>query len=244
MKIALLLVGFGNVARRFVTLLDEMRPALAGEDIEPVVVGITTRSHGTVFEAAGLDAVKAAARRAEGDAIGPVAASPSTLECLGQLDSQSIETRVLVETTTLDIQSGEPAISHVRAALARGVHVITANKGPAAFRYRELAQLADARGVSFLFEGAVMDGIPIFNLVRETAAGRDHPRISGGRQQHDQSHSHGARGRRAVRSRAGADAGRGRRRSGSRHSTSTAGTPQRRRRRWPTCCSTPAPRRA
>jgi homoserine dehydrogenase len=171
MKLALLLVGFGHVARRFVALLDEMRPALASLDIDPVVVGITTLTHGSAFEAAGLDAVQAAQRRAEGDAIGPVAASLSTLECLRRLDSQSIETRVLVETTTLDIQSGEPAVSHVADALARGVHVITANKGPVAFRYRGLKELADAHGVSFLFEGAVMDGIPIFNLVRETLPG-------------------------------------------------------------------------
>ena len=77
----------------------------------------------------------------------------------------------MVETTTLDIQSGEPAISHVRAAFAAGAHVITANKGPVAFAYRALSDEARRAGVSFLFEGAVMDGIPIFNLVRETMPG-------------------------------------------------------------------------
>jgi homoserine dehydrogenase len=46
--------------------------------------------------------------------------------------------------------------------------VITANKGPVAFAYRALRDEADAAGVSFRFEGAVMDGLPIFNLVRET----------------------------------------------------------------------------
>jgi homoserine dehydrogenase len=45
---------------------------------------------------------------------------------------------------------------------------VTANKGPAAFAYGELSRLARERGLSFMFEGAVMDGIPIFNLVRET----------------------------------------------------------------------------
>ena len=167
MKIALLLVGFGNVARRFVDLLDESRAALADLDIQPVLVGITTKRHGSVFDNAGLDAVQAARRLAEGNATGP-ASSPSTIDCVARLGPQSTETRVLIETTTLDIQSGEPAISHVRAAFAAGVHVITANKGPVAFAYRALQREADAAGVSFLFEGAVMDGIPIFNLVRET----------------------------------------------------------------------------
>src|SRR5262249_62289059 len=63
---------------------------------------------------------------------------------------------------------GEPAVAHVRAALAGGAHVITTNKGPAAFAYRSLHQAANRAGRHFLFEGAVMDGVPVFNLVRET----------------------------------------------------------------------------
>ena len=46
--------------------------------------------------------------------------------------------------------------------------MVTANKGPAAFAYATLRDEAAVAGVHFLFEGAVMDGIPIFNLVRET----------------------------------------------------------------------------
>ena len=53
-------------------------------------------------------------------------------------------------------------------ALEAGCHVVTANKGPVAFAYQELSSIAARRGTSFLFEGAVMDGIPVFNLVRET----------------------------------------------------------------------------
>jgi homoserine dehydrogenase len=169
MTVDLMLVGFGNVARRFVTLLEESRAALSALGIEPKVVGIATQRHGCAYDGAGLDAVRAAQVVAEGGAIGP-ASAPSTLEWIARLRSQSAETRVLVETTTLDIRSGEPAISHVRAGLAAGAHVITANKGPAAFAYRALAREADAAGRAFLFEGAVMDGIPIFSFVRETLA--------------------------------------------------------------------------
>jgi homoserine dehydrogenase len=75
---------------------------------------------------------------------------------------------IVIETTTLDIARGEPAIGHIRAALAGGAHVITANKGPVAFAYGALARAAQRADRRFLFEGAVMDGVPIFNLVRET----------------------------------------------------------------------------
>ncbi len=77
----------------------------------------------------------------------------------------------MVETTTLDIERGQPAIDHVRTALSAGAHVVTANKGPIAFAYSDLARAAQRADRRLLFEGAVMDGIPIFDLVRETLPG-------------------------------------------------------------------------
>ena len=56
----------------------------------------------------------------------------------------------------------------MRAALEGQAHVVTANKGPAAFAYHELEALAESVDRVFFFEGAVMDGVPVFNLVRET----------------------------------------------------------------------------
>ena len=79
---------------------------------------------------------------------------------------------VVIETTTLDIDRGEPATAHVRASLEGLAHVVTANKGPAAFAYADLEALAESVDRVFFFEGAVMDGVPIFNLVRETHARR------------------------------------------------------------------------
>jgi homoserine dehydrogenase len=71
---------------------------------------------------------------------------------------------ILFETSPLDPTEGEPATSYIRAALSRGINVVTANKGPIAFAYRELKSMAEERGLSFRFEGTVMDGTPIFNL--------------------------------------------------------------------------------
>ena len=51
------------------------------------------------------------------------------------------------------------------------MHAVTVNKGPAAFAARALLAQARQAGRWFLHEGAVMDGIPVFNLVRETLPG-------------------------------------------------------------------------
>lgn len=71
---------------------------------------------------------------------------------------------VLFEATSLNVADGQPAIGHIRAALELGAHAITANKGPIVHAYRELRELAAARGKKFLFESTVMDGVPIFSL--------------------------------------------------------------------------------
>jgi len=67
--------------------------------------------------------------------------------------------------------SGEPAATYIREALGAGLHVITTNKGPVATHFRQLTQLARLRGVHFLYEGTVIDGAPVFNLLRQTLPG-------------------------------------------------------------------------
>jgi homoserine dehydrogenase len=167
-RIALLLVGYGNVARRFVELLGESAGALAGLGIEPVVVGAVTRRRGAIFDVTGLGTAALAAPWPPDAAGRPASTVAFVGEALEGLRTAAFDRVVVVETTVLDIKAGEPAISHVRAALAGGADVVSANKGPIAFAHRALADEAARAGRAFLFEGAVMDGIPIFNMVRET----------------------------------------------------------------------------
>ena len=163
MKMSLLIVGYGNVARRFVTLIEESRASLTARGIDPIVIGVATRRHGSLVDPAGISA-----ERLAGTLTGPNVESGATFIQDAFSRIPAAVTRVLIETTTLNVDSGEPAISHIRAGLAAGAHVITANKGPVAFAYRALTDEARAAGRAFLFEGSVMDGVPIFNLVRET----------------------------------------------------------------------------
>jgi homoserine dehydrogenase len=164
MRADLALVGFGNVGRRFARLLDEQRHRLARDyGLTCRIVGISTRSHGLLYDASGVDVLPALLQVEAGASLWQ-----SDIDVIARLATSDADLRVVVETTTLDIEAGQPAIDHVRRAIAAGCHVVTANKGPAAFAYSALRDEAAAAGVSFLFEGAVMDGVPVFNLVRET----------------------------------------------------------------------------
>src|SRR5687767_6309826 len=139
MRADLALIGYGNVARRFERMLDEHRDLLERDfNLTCRVVATASRRHGSTAGGA------------------PCADAFEAIAHVGRSDA---DLRIVCETTTLDVTSGEPAIAHIRAAIAAGCHVVTANKGPIAFAYRELADAAREAHVAFLFEGAVMDGI-------------------------------------------------------------------------------------
>jgi homoserine dehydrogenase len=168
----LLLAGFGNVAQRFVEILADRQDysGLAGFDVQ--VVAITTGSHGAWSVPVGLEP---ASILEEYRAQGRLPDKIDTLNAVRTLDYD-----VLVELSPLNIaRKGEPAISHVREALLRGRHVVSANKGPVAWAYRELQDLARAKGVRFLHEATVMDGAPIFNLGRHCLRGNKILRLDG-----------------------------------------------------------------
>lgn len=71
------------------------------------------------------------------------------------------------------------ANASVRAALARGLHVVTANKALLAYHGVELAQIAEEKGSLLNFEAAVAGGIPVIKALRESLTGNTISRVYG-----------------------------------------------------------------
>ncbi len=164
------LVGFGNVGRRFAGQLRGPYARLLREHgLRVRVTGIATARHGSAVDARGLETGRALRLVAKGQSLERLHRGLP----LGDVRAfiARVPADVLIEVTTLDPRSGRPAIDHVRQALGRGLHVITANKGPVAFALAPLRRLAARRKKLFLHEGAVMDGTPVFNLVERCLSG-------------------------------------------------------------------------
>ncbi len=164
MTYRLAFLGFGNVGRALAHLLEEKRETLReAYDIDFIVTGIATGSHGMVVNAEGLDAVAAADLVRRGGALTDVPGGhPSrALDFIQQVPAD-----VLFENTPVNHATGEPAVTHIRAALQRKMHVATANKGPVVHAWHDLKALAAENGVQFFHESTVMDGAPIFSLFR------------------------------------------------------------------------------
>jgi len=159
-------IGFGYVGRAFARLLIDRRKWLLKEfNLEWKITGIATLHHGTCIDPGGLPVKKILRSWKRHSSLDQYHNGPTC-------DSRSDFIRqcgadVLFEMSVLNL-SGEPAATYIREALGAGLHVITTNKGPAANYFRELTKLARLRGVHFLYEGTVMDGAPVFNLIRHT----------------------------------------------------------------------------
>lgn len=165
-RLAVAFLGFGNVGRALADLLlRKMETLRAHYDLAVIPVGVATGSHGLAIDptgidiAAALDAVRSGGRLDTLHAVEPLAAAADFVD--------ACPANLVFETIPTNPQDGEPALSYDRALLDRGVHVVTANKGPVAFGYRELSALARERGVGFFFESTVMDGAPVLAVGRE-----------------------------------------------------------------------------
>jgi homoserine dehydrogenase len=165
MHYKLCFIGFGNVARSLVRLLERKRDGLKSKyDITYSVTGIATGRHGFAVNPEGLDVQQALEEVESGESITPL----STFHVEDSLSvSKHSSANVMFENSPVNYETGQPAIDHVRAALNAGMHAITANKGTVVHGYRELTALAKSRGKEFLFESTVLGGTPVFATFRE-----------------------------------------------------------------------------
>ena len=149
-------MGFGHVGRALLRLLISKETELRRKhDVRWRLTGVASRRIGWV---------------ADPDGLNPIATLsghfPSQLQLARNvrewIDRSKVD--VLFEASSLNAETGQPAIEHLVAALEAGAHAVSANKGPLVHAYSELLALAKEKGRKFLFESTVMDGVPIFSL--------------------------------------------------------------------------------
>ena len=171
----LALVGFGAVGRGLAEMLAQRHDRLLerfGADIR--IVAVCTRHWGVDYPD-GIDC--AALLHAVG--TGEMAAFPGARGWDAAEMIATVDADVVVELSPTDMTTGEPATGYIRAALERGIHVITANKGPVALHLAELEQLARAKSVTFGYEATVMAGTPALRLGWSDLAGCEIDEVRG-----------------------------------------------------------------
>ncbi len=172
--VRLVLIGFGNVGRGLAQILLERGDQYAeNQGLRFCIVAVNDLVRGCAYDPQGLDL--SALLQAENFSNLP--GGSEDWDALSTITRSNAD--VMVELSFTNLQTGQPAINHIRAALESGKHVVTSNKGPVALQYGELDALARSRNLKIGVEGTVMSGTPSMHLGMELLAGAGIRRVQG-----------------------------------------------------------------
>jgi len=152
------LIGLGSVGRGVAEMIAKKNPGIT-------ITGIADSKSGYICNE-GIDIVEVLENKRTNDVCGDRAIA--AIDVIKKTDFD-----VLIEVTPTNALTGEPALGYIRAALARKKHIVTSNKGPIALAYRELAALAQKKGVALRYEATVGGAIPIMHTLEDGLRGNE-----------------------------------------------------------------------
>lgn len=156
-------IGFGVVGQGLAKILIEQEKNLKeGQGLEYKVVAISDKMKGSVYDENGLDLTKLLELVEANKSIEEYPSGEKGWDSLKTIKESNAD--LIVEVSWTDIKTGEPAISHLKAAFGSKKHVVMTNKGPIALAVNEMRDLAKKNGVELRFEGTVLAGTPAINL--------------------------------------------------------------------------------
>jgi len=113
------LVGFGNVGKALVRLLEKKQPALTSQfGFSTIVTGIATGSHGMAIDPDGINIHEAIKLVESGKSLFSISKFPTPADNLAFIRECAAE--VLFENTPVNHHTGQPAADHLKAALEAG----------------------------------------------------------------------------------------------------------------------------
>lgn len=174
----LALIGFGNVGQGLAEILSKKTALLRerfGVDIR--IVAVCDLYKGSIADADGLDPQALLDHITEKGDLKEFPAPDKGWDARESIELSGAN--VLVELSFTDLETGEPALSHMIQALESGMHVATTNKGPAALHFPKLLELSRAYGGEIGVEGTVMSGTPALALGVNRLAAAGVTRIQG-----------------------------------------------------------------
>ena len=139
------LIGYGGVGKALIKLITEKSPALKAQGVNLEVIYIMGSKKG-LYNPQGINCAQLLAAAKDGQSI-TIGDTDENRKITPDFMLQNKDIDLLVELTSTNKETGEPARSYILKALENKIHVVTGNKGPIVHSYRELAQAAKENGV-------------------------------------------------------------------------------------------------
>ncbi|MDH7511556.1 MAG: homoserine dehydrogenase [Clostridiales bacterium] len=165
----LVLMGFGNVGKAFVKLLEEKTDHLRESHGLSLFLRAIFKSTGGLFPCAGFKLKDILDDPGADLRVHAFWKQNLSLESI----VREVEPGVLVDCTPSNLKTGEPGLTHARLALDSGWHVVTANKGPLAVNFSGLREKASRNRLALKFSGAAAAALPALDVGLCSLAGAE-----------------------------------------------------------------------
>lgn len=164
------LIGVGAVNRSFLEILTRKAERLQHDYGLAFRIILATDSSGVVRDAAGFDPQQLHLFKHNG---GRLQAHPAAINAPLTVALQETACDLVLEASPVNLRDGEPGLSVTRTALAAGMHVVLANKGPLVLAFRELHDLAAQQKVGLAYSATVCGALPVINIGRRDLIAAD-----------------------------------------------------------------------
>lgn len=157
------LIGYGSVGKALIKLIYERKL--------PIEVKYILKSDGGIFNKQGIKLDEIVDKNIKDHS--------NWIDNLSFSNIIDEEIDCLVELTSTNIKTGEPALSFIKSALIKGINVVTGNKGPILLEYKNLKSIAEKTG-AYLGIGCTVGGaLPSISCGKYDAAGAKIESIKG-----------------------------------------------------------------
>ena len=174
----LALIGFGNVGQGLAQILVKRSEWLAEHfGVRFQIVAVSDPLKGSCYDPDGLHVPDLLTSVHKSGSLANLTSPNREWDSVRTINESNAD--IIIEISYTDLESGEPALTHIRTALQAGKHVVTTNKGPTALYFPELLALARKNNVEIGVEGTVMSGTPALRVGMEMLAAANVRRVQG-----------------------------------------------------------------
>ena len=155
------LIGVGAVNRSFLEILMRKAERLQTQYGLSFRIVLAADSSGVIRRAAGFDPQQLYQFKRNGGRLNTL---PEVVNAPLTQVLQETDCDLVLEASPVNLKDGEPGLSVTRTALACGMNVVLANKGPLVLAFRELHELAAQKKVGLAYSATVCGALPVINI--------------------------------------------------------------------------------
>ncbi|MGG0737506.1 homoserine dehydrogenase [Niallia taxi] len=165
-KRKIMITGYGTVAKEFVKMIMEQKERYRKSyGFYAKIVGIIG-SKGMIYEEDGIDLVTLLSFGKGSQALGQYAQQKQI-----SIQAPELKGDVLIECSPTNLETGEPALSYMKAAITKNMDIISVSKGALVQALPELKKLADTNGCRIKYSGATAAALPTLDIGEYSLAG-------------------------------------------------------------------------